>query len=73
MLSYNFILEHFRKTLVNFFPAGHSTDIIEHRGGLLKTASFLHMLDESNASEVHVVLIILHSSLFVNAFGQILT
>lgn len=72
MLTYNFILEHFLKTLVNFFPAGHSADIIKHRGRFLKAASFLHMLDESDASEVHVVLMILHRFFLMDAFRQIL-
>lgn len=58
MLTNHFVLEHLLKPLGYFFPTRHGADIIKHRRGFVEWTPFLDVLNEADASEVHVVIMI---------------
>ena len=71
-LTHNLCMEHFHEPLSDFLPSCHSTDVIEKRRAFSEGHTFLDLLDEFNAAEVHVVFYVsVDSTLTMDRFWQI--
>ena len=60
-------IEHFEQALRDLLPRRHSTDVVEHGRRLCEPCPFLDLLDEADAAEVHVVVLLPQSALVVDA------
>ena len=60
-------IEHFEQALRNLLPRRHSADVVEHGRRLCESCPFLDLLDEADAAEVHVVVLLPQGALVVDA------
>lgn len=67
MLHQHFGVVHFHQAHSYLFPHGHTTDIPEHWAAFVEGSPTLHLQDEVDASEIHIVLPHVLSTLVQNA------
>lgn len=67
VLADHLSVEHLDEPLSDFVPGWNRADIVQHWAALTKAHSFLDLLDETNASKVHVVSFLTQSRLIVDA------
>ena len=58
VLSDNLYVIHLEEALSDLVPRGYCADVVEHRRGLCEADSLLYLLDELDAPEVHVVVVL---------------
>ena len=72
VLSDDLCIEHLEKASGYFFPVGDCTDVVKHGAALSEAHSLLHLLNEFDASKVHVVSFLAQSAFFVDALRDVL-
>ena len=71
VLPHHLCIMHFQQALSHFFPVGNATDVVQHGTALSKMDSLFYMFDKGYAAKIHVIILIVQSSLIMNAVGFI--